>query len=180
MHLAHDGDEGLPAEVSADLFRLLTGGWAITGLQLASGETGLAYLVSASAGEWSLLSSYPRGAGIAAAWTASLYRGLDEYIVLDRQEFITIVGGTHNDLMRAWASKEHQLEVPEEHEDGPAGDEPAGADGLERLSFAGFMTIRGNSAVYAELLGRKQQFGRFVINAEALLGLDEGSFIEVS
>ncbi|MEV1176857.1 hypothetical protein [Nonomuraea sp. NPDC049784] len=173
-------DEHLPADLSADLYRLLEAGWAVTGLQPVDGEAGPAYLISASAGEWSLLSAYPRNGAIEAEWSASLYRGQDEYVIIDRDEFTAIASGTRNDLMRAWATKEHQLLVPDENEDGPTSDDSAGSDGIQRISYAGFMTIRGSTAVYTELHRRKQQFGRYVIRADDLLALDEGSFIEVS
>jgi hypothetical protein len=146
MDLAPRSHGHLPADVSADLYGLLEAGWAVTGLQLVDVETGPAYLISASAGEWSLLSAYPRDAAMTAQWSASLYRSPDEYVVLDRDEFITIASGTRNDLMRAWAAKEHEYLVLEESEDGPNADEPAGGDVAERVSFAGFMTIRGSSA----------------------------------
>ncbi|GAA2211754.1 hypothetical protein GCM10009850_072140 [Nonomuraea monospora] len=171
-------EQSLPAGVCADLSLLLWGRWAITGLQLAGGEMGPAYLISASSGEWSLLSAYPREA--AAQWSASLYRGPDEYVVLEREEFTRIVAGTHDDRARVWAAKEHLLLPPEEHEDGPAGDEPAGIDGETRMDYSGFMTIHGSSAVYTELLSRQQQFGRFVITGSDLLALDEGVYIETS
>jgi hypothetical protein len=57
--------------------------------------------------------------------------------------------------------------VPDENEDGPTSDNPAGGDGIERINFAGFMTIRGSTAVYTELHRRKQQFGCYFIT-EAL------------
>ncbi|MEW9553270.1 hypothetical protein [Nonomuraea sp. NPDC050783] len=171
-------EPSLPAAVCADLSRLLDAGWEVTGVQVVSGETGPAHLVSASSGEWSLLSAYPRDA--AAEWSASLYRGADEYVVLDRDEFAAAVAGTGDDLARAWAGKEHQLLVPDEHEDGPVGDGPAYLDGVERTGFGGFMTIRGSSALNAELRSRRQLLGRrFVITAGELLELDEGCFIEI-
>uniref|UniRef100_UPI003F4914BF hypothetical protein n=1 Tax=Nonomuraea sp. CA-252377 TaxID=3240003 RepID=UPI003F4914BF len=56
--------------------------------------------------------------------------------------------------------------MPDENEDGPTSDDPAGGDGIERINFAGFMTIRGSTAVCTELHRRKQQFGRYIITAD--------------
>ncbi|GAA1614289.1 hypothetical protein GCM10009733_008110 [Nonomuraea maheshkhaliensis] len=46
-----------------------------------------------------MLASYPPDPALGAEWAASLYRGADEYVVRDRDDFMAIVSGRRNDLM---------------------------------------------------------------------------------